>query len=293
MIFEENLTNEHVMDLNRQNMTMDHGVSSELINELFIVVFATFVLLILLDVIKPHKRIKHKLLLSSFKTNAYALIFNNIFLAIVSASSLFLIAQEISGYGVLGSMALGWEKWILSFILFDFSIYLWHVANHQFEWLWRFHKIHHSDRSLNVTTGFRFHVVDLSIELVYKSIVIVILGIDAYTILVLELVKTIFVMFHHCNIKVPKERLLSRIIIVPSLHRTHHSRIRSEHDSNYGIVLSVWDFLFGTRVDVIPQKIGLKLIAAENFLQLFCLAFITERRMAKLINILPRSVKEL
>jgi len=68
----------------------------------------------------------------------------------------------------------------------------------------------------------------------------------------------------------------------------HHSTLRSEHDSNFGIVLSIWDILFGTRKELIPKKIGLELIEAENFLQLFSLAFVTEGRFAKMLHLLPR-----
>ena len=86
----------------------------------------------------------------------------------------------------------------------------------------------------------------------------------------------------------PKENLLSQVIITPSLHRTHHSTLRQEHDSNYGIVLSLWDRLFGTRKELVPEHIGLDLIEAENFIQLFSLAFITERKIMKLFRWLPK-----
>ena len=86
----------------------------------------------------------------------------------------------------------------------------------------------------------------------------------------------------------PGEKWLSYIVITPALHRVHHSTLRSEHDSNYGIVLSVWDILFGTRKELVPEKIGLELIEAENFLQLFSLAFVSEGRFAKMLHLLPR-----
>lgn len=97
-----------------------------------------------------------------------------------------------------------------------------------------------------------------------------------------------FVLFHHSNLTIPGEKWLSYVIITPYLHRAHHSTLRSEHDSNYGIVLAIWDLIFKTRKELVPEKIGLEMIEAENFVQLFCLAFITERRLARLLNALPR-----
>ena len=85
--------------------------------------------------------------------------------------------------------------------------------------------------------------------------------------------------------------LISEFIITPSLHRTHHSKLRTDHDSNYGIVLAFWDRIFGTRQELVPVNIGLDLIEAENFVQLFSLAFITERKFMKLLSYLPRGKK--
>jgi sterol desaturase/sphingolipid hydroxylase (fatty acid hydroxylase superfamily) len=103
-----------------------------------------------------------------------------------------------------------------------------------------------------------------------------------------EIARMLFVLFHHANIAIPGERYLSYVIITPSLHRTHHSTRRSEHDSNYGIVLAIWDILFRTSKEVEPKSIGLELIEAQNLLQLFSLAFLTERRLARVLHLLPR-----
>lgn len=89
----------------------------------------------------------------------------------------------------------------------------------------------------------------------------------------------------------PYDHIISQLIITPSLHRPHHSTLRTEHDSNYGIVLSIWDRMFNTRVDLVPKQIGLDLIGAENFVQLFSLAFITESKIIKLFGLLPKGKK--
>lgn len=247
-----------------------------------------FVLLVLMELIRPYKHFSKRIARSSFTTNTSAFLFNNVILTLFSATSLFVIAQHYSHIGLLAGLEAGPGKFVLSFLFFDLAVYAWHFASHQSEFLWRFHKIHHSDKSFNVTTGFRFHVIDTFIELVYKCVVIVLLGLDAYTVLICELIKTLFVMFHHCNISFPGEKALSKLIIVPCLHRTHHSALRRQHDSNYGIVFSIWDQLFGTRKELVPDQIGLELIEAENFVQLFSLAFITERRVRRILQMLPR-----
>lgn len=152
-----------------------------------------------------------------------AFLVNNLILAVLRASSLFLVAQQFAGYGLLSSMPNGLLKWLLAFACFDLAIYAWHYASHQSEYLWRFHKIHHSDKSFNVSTGFRFHVFDLLLEIGYKCLFVVVFGVDAYLVLSIEIVELFFIFFHHANIRVPNEEALSQFIITPSLHRTHHS----------------------------------------------------------------------
>lgn len=269
-------------------MAFNDFASMDMNGILFIGVLLLFALLLMLELFRPFRRFGVQIAKASFVTNTSAFLFNNVVLSLLSVSSLFAVAERYSQVGLLAAMDGGIAKGILSFVLFDLVIYLWHAASHRFEPLWRFHKIHHSDKSLNVTTGFRFHVIDLFLELILKCIVVVILGLEAYTVLICELVRMLFVLFHHTNVSFAGERWLSSILITPSLHRLHHSTVRSEHDSNYGIVMSVWDQLFRTRQEGVPEKIGLELIEAENFVQLFCLAFITERRIAQLLHMIPR-----
>ncbi|MEQ1531457.1 MAG: sterol desaturase family protein, partial [Methylococcales bacterium] len=128
-------------------------------------------------------------------------------------------------------------------------------------------------------------------EIVYKCVFVIVFGVDAYLVLSIEIIELFFIFFHHANISIPKEQALSQLIITPSLHRTHHSTLRAEHDSNYGIVFSIWDRFFGTRKELVPAHIGLDIIEAENFIQLFSLAFITERKILKLLSWIPKGKK--
>lgn len=263
--------------------------SPMLTNEmLFALAMLAFAVLLVWERKKPYRDFSRQTNKQSLVTNTSAFLFNNLVLAIVRASSLFFVAQEFADFGLLSNLQEGPLKWLLVFALFDLAIYGWHVASHRFEWLWRFHKIHHSDKSFNVSTGFRFHVFDLLLEIIYKCLFVIVVGVNAYVVLSVEIVELFFIFFHHANIAVPAETRISRWIITPALHRAHHSTLRKEHDSNYGIVLSIWDRWFGTRLEVVPQSIGLDLIEADNLVQLFSLAFITERKIRQLFSWLPK-----
>lgn len=255
---------------------------------LFALAIMAFLLLLVMEKRHPHRHFPKQVNKQSLITNTTAFLINNLILTVIRASSLFLIAQQFSGYGLLSGLPSGPIKWLLAFALFDLAIYFWHLNSHKYEWLWRFHKVHHSDKSFNVSTGFRFHVFDLFLEIIYKCLFVIVIGVDAYLVLSIEIIELFFIFFHHANIKVPNEQRISQWIITPGLHRTHHSTLRNEHDSNYGIVLAVWDRLFFTRKELTPTSIGLDLIEAENFIQLFSLAFITERKIKKLLSWIPK-----
>lgn len=263
-----------------------------LFNEVFFgLAIVAFIFLLVMEKMKPYRFFPKKVYKESIVTNTTAFLINNVILAVLRASSLFLVAQQFASFGLLGKLENGPLKWVLAFAFFDLAIYIWHVASHKYEFLWRFHKIHHSDKSFNVSTGFRFHVFDLLLEIIYKCIFVIVIGVDAYLVLSIEIIELFFIFFHHANLRVPNEDVISQYIITPSLHRTHHSTVRSEHDSNYGIVLAIWDRMFGTRKELVPQHIGLDLIEAENFIQLFSLAFITERKIRQLLGWIPKGKK--
>jgi sterol desaturase/sphingolipid hydroxylase (fatty acid hydroxylase superfamily) len=255
-----------------------------------IALFALFCLLAA-EKFKPARRYAGETAKESVLTNTAAFIFNNVILTLLRASSLFLVAQDLSGHGLLHSVEEGPLKWLITFLLYDLAIYFWHFINHHNDFLWRFHKVHHSDKVFNVTTGFRFHFIDLLVEIPYKCAFVIIFGVNAYIILAIETIQLVFILFHHSNLNIPNEAKLSKLIITPSLHRTHHSALRSEHDSNYGIVFAFWDRLFGTRKELVPKEIGLNMMIADNFVQLFSMAFITEQSFRKILRMIPRSGK--
>jgi sterol desaturase/sphingolipid hydroxylase (fatty acid hydroxylase superfamily) len=147
-------------------------------------------------------------------------------------------------------------------LLFDAWMYLWHRANHEIGFLWRFHRVHHSDPEMDATTAVRFHTGEILISSALRLAVIPILGITIGQLLLYELLLLPVILFHHSNVKFPErlDRRLRLIIVTPAIHRVHHSRLRLETDSNYSSVFSFWDRITGTfrlRRDERPVNFGL------------------------------------
>ena len=194
----------------------------------------------------------------SYRTNISLFAFNSLLMSLFSVSTLFVIAGHFSKFGLLNYVTNPALRAILAFLALDLLLYVWHRLCHQSDSLWIFHRVHHNDPDLNVSTAFRLHFIEILLTNCLKALLIVLLGIDKMLVLMTETLITLGIMFHHTNISFHHERALGRFIIVPYLHRTHHSAERSEHDSNYGAVLSLWDKLFGTLKETEPKKIGLK-----------------------------------
>lgn len=137
---------------------------------------------------------------------------------------------------------------VIAVILLDLVIYAQHLLFHALPVLWRLHMVHHADRDIDVTTGLRFHPVEILLSMLIKMSCVVLLGAPALAVVVFEVLLNGMAMFNHANVKLP-ERLdvvLRLLLVTPDVHRVHHSIIRQETNSNYGFNLSIWDRLFGT-----------------------------------------------
>jgi sterol desaturase/sphingolipid hydroxylase (fatty acid hydroxylase superfamily) len=143
----------------------------------------------------------------------------------------------------------GWQGLTLDLLLLDFLIYWWHRANHQWHFLWRFHLVHHLDRTLDSTSALRFHFGEVLISAAARVGAILLLGFPFLSIVAFETLLLIATIFHHSNLRLPRglEATLSRLVITPSIHWVHHHRRRIDTDSNYGTVFSFWDRLFCSR----------------------------------------------
>src|SRR5215813_5385924 len=115
-------------------------------------------------------------------------------------------------------------------LLFDAWMYLWHRANHQLDFLWRFHRVHHSDPEMDVTTAIRFHAGEILISSALRLAVIPLLGITNRQLLVYEMLLLPVILFHHSNVLIPErlDAILRLVIVTPAIHRVHHSRLRAE-----------------------------------------------------------------
>ncbi len=211
---------------------------------------------------------QRKLMRDSVRANLGLLLFNDVALSLLSATSLLLLAEHYGGRGLLSWVQDPFLFGVLAFLLLDLTHYVWHWANHRFDALWMFHKVHHSDRSMNATTAFRLHFMEVLLTVLVKAAFIVVTGAQAGLVLVTEAIMALFVIFHHASLSVPGERWLGRVIVVPTLHRVHHSTLRREHDNNYGAVFSVWDRLFGTLVELRPERLGVKNVGSLSFFEL-------------------------
>jgi sterol desaturase/sphingolipid hydroxylase (fatty acid hydroxylase superfamily) len=149
-------------------------------------------------------------------------------------------------------------EFVVAFLLFDWSFYWWHLANHRVPLLWRFHNVHHVDPDLDVTTAFRFHAVEIGFSTAFRVVQVVLIGPVAWMYFTYEFVFQGGTLFHHSNVKLPLrvERVLNWIFVTPRMHGIHHSHFQHETDSNYSTVFSWWDRLQRSlRLNIRQQEI--------------------------------------
>jgi len=140
---------------------------------------------------------------------------------------------------------------VVSVIAMDFIIYLQHVMVHAVPVLWRLHRVHHADLDYDVTTGARFHTVEILLSMLIKFATIVVLGSPVVAVFIFEVILHATAMFNHGNVSLPKslDRVLRWFLVTPDMHRVHHSVEDDEANSNFGFSLPWWDRLFGTYRD--------------------------------------------
>jgi sterol desaturase/sphingolipid hydroxylase (fatty acid hydroxylase superfamily)/rhodanese-related sulfurtransferase len=139
-----------------------------------------------------------------------------------------------------------WARLAGAFLLFDAWMYWWHRLNHRIPFLWRFHRTHHSDPNMDVTTANRFHIGEIALSSVLRVPVIALLGLQVSQLALYEMAMFTVVQLHHANIALPAwlDRALRVVIVTPFMHKVHHSRWQAETDSNYSSLFSFWDRLF-------------------------------------------------
>ena len=157
----------------------------------------------------------------------------------------------------------------LGMLLLDAANYWWHRANHAVPFLWRLHRMHHSDTAMDVSTASRFHTIEILIGGLLRIALIPLLGLPISALLLYDLILVISTQFHHANISIgPRlDRLVRGAIVSPNMHKLHHSDAPAELNTNFASVLSIWDRLFGTygeRADYHEIRFGVEGLSDPN-----------------------------
>jgi sterol desaturase/sphingolipid hydroxylase (fatty acid hydroxylase superfamily) len=159
------------------------------------------------------------------------------------------LVAEARGWGLLNNVALpAWAKAALAVAALDLVIYLQHVMFHAVPAFWRLHRMHHADLDFDVTTGARFHPVEILLSMLIKMAAVAALGAPALAVLIFEVLLNATSMFNHGNVRLAAglDRVLRWFVVTPEMHRVHHSIVPAETNSNFGFNAPWWDRLFGT-----------------------------------------------
>ena len=211
---------------------------------------AVFVLVALWEVLAPKRMLRftraqrwpHNLALIALNAGIVRLLAPGAAIAVA-------LAGEAHGWGLFNVVTLpSWATILISVVLLDLAVYFQHVLFHAVPALWRLHRVHHADADYDVTTGLRFHPIEILLSLGIKCAVIAALGAPAVAVLAFEVLLNGASMFNHANARFPfvVDRWLRWLIVTPDMHRVHHSVVPREMNSNFGFSLPWWDRLFGT-----------------------------------------------
>jgi sterol desaturase/sphingolipid hydroxylase (fatty acid hydroxylase superfamily) len=215
--------------------------------------FGILIIMFLWEVIMPRRR------LTTSKNTRW---FSNLSLVLIDSVAVRLafpagltgvafVAQQ-RGWGMFGLFELpSLLKIVLGVLILDLAIYLQHVMFHSAPLLWRLHMVHHSDMDIDVTTGVRFHPIEILLSMGIKMVVVVLIGAPALAVLIFEIILNGTSMFNHGNVHYPQnvDSIIRLFVVTPEMHRVHHSTIRWETNSNLGFNFPWWDRLFGTYRD--------------------------------------------
>jgi sterol desaturase/sphingolipid hydroxylase (fatty acid hydroxylase superfamily) len=235
--------------------------------------FGIIFIMAILEYIIP----KRKLLISKRKRwfNNIILVFLNTLLIRVlfpTAAVGIALFVENNSIGLFNVLELSSQNMIIpSIILLDLIIYWQHRLFHTINFFWKFHKVHHSDMDYDLTTGFRFHPIEIIMSILIKFFFIALFGIPVVAVVCLEIILSTLAIFNHSNINLEKklDKILRYIIVTPDMHRIHHSIYNDELNSNYGFNISLWDRVFKSytqspKVKYEEMTIGLQKYQNEN-----------------------------
>ena len=173
---------------------------------------------------------------------------------------------ETRGWGLFHTAGMGATAKLLGTLLvLDFAIYVQHVVFHKVPFLWRLHRDHHTDIDLDVSSALRFHPAEILFSMLFKTILVLLLGASPEGVVLFEILLNGMAMFNHANVRMPAllDRILRIAVVTPDMHRVHHSSDAAETDSNFGFNLALWDRIFRTyraqpRLGHLGMQLGLK-----------------------------------
>lgn len=229
-----------------------------------------FIGVLLLMAVWEIRRPRRRLLMnkaSRWLNNLLLVAFNSFVLRLLfpAAAAGLAIFVQAHGWGLLNFYQIPFvPAFLVTLLLMDFVVWLQHVMTHAIPMLWRLHRVHHADPDIDVTTGSRFHPVEIILSMLIKFATIAVLGPPVVAVIVFEIVLNATAMFNHSNIHLPDQvdKWLRWFIVTPDMHRIHHSVEDDEANSNFGFNLSIWDRVMGTyrqdpRAGHIDMKIGI------------------------------------
>lgn len=226
-------------------MFISHEVTIRLVS-----FFGIFALMVLWEILAPKRALTISKALR-WRNNIALTILNSIILRLLfpAAATGAAVYAQMHGWGLFNWLSIPvWLSIIASVILLDMLIYWQHILMHHVPLLWRLHRVHHVDLDIDVTTGARFHPIEILLSMLIKVAAIALLGAPILAVLIFEVVLNAMAMFNHSNVALPftTDRLLRKVVVTPDMHRVHHSVEMVETNSNYGFNLACWDKLFGT-----------------------------------------------
>lgn len=199
--------------------------------------------------------------------------FNGVMVSLVFSAA-WMAAAALSmehAFGLFHRLDLGVTGHLVAAVLLmDFWTYWWHRINHEVRFFWRFHKVHHSDEFMDVTTAYRFHLGEIGFSSLIRIAIVYLFGLHLWELVAYEVVMFICVQFHHANIGLPEpiDRAIRVVFVTPAMHKVHHSRDPKELNTNYTSLFSLWDRLFGTfrlRADPTEIHFGVDGLDAQEF----------------------------
>ena len=217
-----------------------------------------FVLFLVFELIRPYRQTSVSKA-ERIITNIALTIINSIILNVIFFTATLTVASYVTENraGVMNMLFLpSWFRIVLIILFMDLMLYIWHLLNHIMPLLWRFHRVHHSDLNMDVSTASRFHIGELSMSAVIKTGLIYFIGADILSILIFESLLVFAAQFQHSSLRVPTglENIFWILFVPPSMHRIHHSVKINVRDTNYGTILSLWDRMFGTLLTDVSQE---------------------------------------